>query len=307
MKLLNNQGLRRLVLGFDAGCGMCSDLASRIAERVGDKLEVRSLYHPEIEHWRKQALREDAPWAPTLFEVDGIRGVRAWTGMGMAVKLTRALGPVSTWRVMQALGESGNQRVATLSEPSVRSVAVAGMSRGQFLKGIGGAAVAFSILSGATALPAQAVEDDLDYEGLARALSAIEEIPNSVIKRGDKAVKKWLRRRLKLDAQPGAPQQGISTQAFNASKCGWAIGVALVSAYFSAFKILKIRAAIKANGGVTKFISKFRAAFTAALGRRLSKSAAIKEAAISVGRVVVGAADAILDLFLVKDIYNNCF
>jgi hypothetical protein len=30
---------RRLVLGFDAGCMMCSELARRIEERVGNKLD----------------------------------------------------------------------------------------------------------------------------------------------------------------------------------------------------------------------------------------------------------------------------
>ena len=52
---------RRLVLGFDAGCLTCSNLARQIRERVGDKLEVRSLRDPRVELWRKGALGEDAP------------------------------------------------------------------------------------------------------------------------------------------------------------------------------------------------------------------------------------------------------
>ena len=39
-------GGRKLVLGFDAGCATCSDLAKRIEEAVGDKLEIRSLRDP---------------------------------------------------------------------------------------------------------------------------------------------------------------------------------------------------------------------------------------------------------------------
>lgn len=66
-------GGRRLVLGFDAGCTTCSDLAKKIEERVGDKLEVRSLYDPQVEHWRRQVLGEDVPWTPTLIEVNGGR------------------------------------------------------------------------------------------------------------------------------------------------------------------------------------------------------------------------------------------
>jgi predicted DCC family thiol-disulfide oxidoreductase YuxK len=134
-------GSSRLVLGFDAGCATCSDLARRIEERVGDKLEVRSLRHPQVEHWREKVLGKDAPWAPTLFEVGGAREVRAWTGPRIAVRLARALGPVATWRVMQALGEVGTPKAATL-RPPVANTGAAGMSRGQFLKGMGGAVLA---------------------------------------------------------------------------------------------------------------------------------------------------------------------
>lgn len=39
-------GGRRLVLGFDAGCMACSELAKRIEEQVGDRLDIRSLSDP---------------------------------------------------------------------------------------------------------------------------------------------------------------------------------------------------------------------------------------------------------------------
>ncbi len=137
-------GARRLVLGFDGGCVTCSALAERISERVGDRLEVRSLHHPQVEHWREQALGKDAPWAPTLFEVGGAREIRAWTGPRMAVRLARVLGPTSTWRVIQILGEVGASKVA-MSGPSVASRGVASMSRAQFLKGMGGVTLAFGL------------------------------------------------------------------------------------------------------------------------------------------------------------------
>jgi hypothetical protein len=94
----------RLVLGFDAGCTTCSGLARRIEEKVGDKLEVVSLLDPEMGNWRKQALGEDAPWAPTLVEVRGGK-VRAWTGLSMGLTLSRRLGAKNTWQVMQTLGK----------------------------------------------------------------------------------------------------------------------------------------------------------------------------------------------------------
>lgn len=79
-----NGGRRRLVLGFDAGCMTCSESARKVEERVGDRLEVRSLHEPQVEHWRNQALGVDAPWVPTLIEIDG-PVVRTWTGTRMGV------------------------------------------------------------------------------------------------------------------------------------------------------------------------------------------------------------------------------
>ncbi len=151
---------RRLVLGFDAGCVTCSELARGIEERVGDKVEIRSLYDPQMEHWREQALGKDAGWAPTLVELNG-GPVRAWTGVRMGARLSRVLGPVATWRVMQELGEA-NTDLELADSAAVR--AVSGLSRGQFLKGVGGAAVALSILSGTGNLAAPAGAASVRYE-----------------------------------------------------------------------------------------------------------------------------------------------
>lgn len=134
----------KLVLGFDAGCARCSELARRIEERVGGRLEVRSLHDPQVEQWREMALGKEAPWAPTLIEVrDG--KVRAWTGTMMGVRLGSALGLVSTWQILQALGEF---REASRGDASAnhRAQMAPGISRGQFLKGLGGVAVAVSLM-----------------------------------------------------------------------------------------------------------------------------------------------------------------
>ncbi len=151
---------RRLVLGFDAGCMTCSGLAKRIDERVGDKLEIRSLNDPVMQRWRGEVFGEDAPWAPTLVEVNG-GPVRAWTGVRMGARLSRALGPVATWRIMQVLGEA-NADLELTDSAAVR--AVSGLSRGQFLKGVGGAAVAVSILSGTGKLADPAEAASVRYE-----------------------------------------------------------------------------------------------------------------------------------------------
>lgn len=148
----------RLVLGFDGGCLSCSMLAEHIKEQVGDKLEIKSLRDPQVQGWRKETLGEDAPWAPTLVEVHGEEASRAWTGLRMGAALTRRLGPADTWRVMQAIGEM---------RPTKESLIPGGFSRGQFLTGVGGAALAMTMLSGTGKLarPAAAHGDHREFKG----------------------------------------------------------------------------------------------------------------------------------------------
>ena len=169
------------MLGFDAGCVTCSELARGIEERVGDKVEIRSLYDPQMEHWREQALGKDAAWAPTLVELNG-GPVRAWTGVRMGARLSRVLGPVATWRVMQELGEA-NTDLELADSAAVR--AVSGLSRGQFLKGVGGAAVALSILSGTGNLAAPAGAASVRYEEISG--KELLKVARAVVSRRDVA------------------------------------------------------------------------------------------------------------------------
>jgi hypothetical protein len=174
---------RRLVLGFDAGCMTCSGLAERIEDRVGNRIEVRSLNDPFMARWREQALGKDAPWVPTLVEVEGDE-IRAWTGIRMGARLSRVLGPVATWRMMQVLGEAN---VDLELSDSTAVNAISGLTRGQFLKGVGGAAVAISILGGTGKLPAPAeaaasvsVEEIVggDLVGIARSVAERKDVRN---------------------------------------------------------------------------------------------------------------------------------
>lgn len=178
-------GVKKLVLGFDRGCGTCLELAQRIDERLGEKLEVQNLRDPQVEGWRKRTLGQNAPWAPTLFEVDGEK-VRAWTGWRMGFALTRFLGPADTWKVMQILGEM-NAPLENRSEASPVAKAVGGLTRGQFLKGVGGATVAMSVLSttGRLASPLSAAESSKstklsgsDLERVARSLAGRKDVIN---------------------------------------------------------------------------------------------------------------------------------
>jgi hypothetical protein len=82
--------------------------------------------------------------------VKGTR-VKAWTGVRMGVALSRRLGPTTTWRVMQVLGES---KAADRAEGSRPALETGGISRRQFLKGLTGGLVALSVLPAGQALAA---------------------------------------------------------------------------------------------------------------------------------------------------------
>jgi hypothetical protein len=140
-------GGRRLVLGFDAGCMTCSGLARRIEETVGDRLEVLSLDDPTMKRWREQTLGKDAAWEPTLIEISKGR-TKAWTGLRLGVRLSRCLGPVATWRVMQVLGEDkhGGDSIAGRGTATLESTS---LTRGGFIKGALGVTTAVSALLGA--------------------------------------------------------------------------------------------------------------------------------------------------------------
>lgn len=198
-------GVRKLVLGFDGGCATCSDLAERISQRVGDKLEVRSLHHPQVEHWRERAFGKDAPWTPTLFEVGGVGEVRAWTGAG---------------------------------------------------------------------------------------------IPDAAIAKGERAVRKWLSRRLQDDAEG----QGRGFWG-----CVWAVGKFVALNAIPVAKILKIRQAIKALGGVRNFVAIFQYAYRAARKKGYKKWGAVWFAARHVAEVSgVEVASAIAAFFEIDAVWNNC-
>lgn len=279
-------GVRRLVLGFDGGCATCSDLAQKISQGVGDRLEVRSLHHPQVEHWREKALGKDAPWVPTLFEVGGAGEVRAWTGSRLALRLALVLGPVSTWRTMRILGE-----FVTLGRSD------SGMSRGQFLKSLGGGVLGVGILSasGGLASSALAAQNDVDEEGLAEAFSLIEQIPDPVAARGEKAAKRWLEAKVQASASDGSYQtRGIWS-------CARSVAVAILA---NGIPVLKLRKAIKALGGGYRFARFIVRTYQRT--RSLRKTARITANRVLriTGEDVFGA---LLALFSLEGVKRNCF
>lgn len=130
----------RWILGFDGGCGTCTNLARQIEALSEGRVTARHLREPEVHRWRTQTLGAAAPWTPTLFAVADGR-VRAWRRLGMAWQLGRLLGPAKMWQVARLLGESGAPADAA-PDPGRR----------RFLRIVGGAALGLAVLSGTKAL-----------------------------------------------------------------------------------------------------------------------------------------------------------
>jgi hypothetical protein len=141
------EGQRRLVLGFDAGCLTCSELAKRIEERVGNKIEILSLNDPLMDHWRKEVFGEAVSWAPTLVEVSG-GSVEAWTGARMGLKLVRVLGFVSALQLLQdVLAARNTDPVGSQATPVTHDPPGHAINRGQFIKRLSTGALAAGLAS----------------------------------------------------------------------------------------------------------------------------------------------------------------
>lgn len=140
-----------LVLGFDAGCGTCSDIATQIKRQVSDKLDVENLGSPKLMEWSQRVFGRETRWTPTLFEVEE-NDVKAWTGWRMSLALSRRLGPLDTLRVVRVLAQFRGASPVPVKEMDVAE----GLSRGQFLKGAGGLTLTAALASSAIFAPSPA-------------------------------------------------------------------------------------------------------------------------------------------------------
>lgn len=125
------------VLGFDGGCSTCGRLAQELVALSDGKLTAKSLRSAEVQGWREQALGVKAPWAPTLFAVEG-ESVRAWTGKGLVARLGRLVGPHKLWRIAMLVGGL----MEPLEEPASRGRRVV------LRRGIIGTAASLALLNG---------------------------------------------------------------------------------------------------------------------------------------------------------------
>jgi hypothetical protein len=133
------------ILAYNNACGACTDMARQIEALAEGRLTVRSLRAPEVRAWRQRTLGPQAPWTPTLLRVEGER-VRAWIHGGMVWQLARLLGPGKMVPIARLLAEAD----APTEQP--RSP-----QRRRFVKSVGGAALAVTLLSGIEVLTPRTV------------------------------------------------------------------------------------------------------------------------------------------------------
>ncbi|MEH6373757.1 bacteriocin fulvocin C-related protein [Streptomyces sp. KLMMK] len=133
----------RWILAFDASCGTCREMAGALSQASACKVEVLPLSAPEVCQWREQALGAQPRWAPTLLRVQPTGPVHAWIGAQMGLPLMRRIGPRSTVRVLQRLGQIRRQ---AQGHPLERDGSTNAIGRARFLRLGAGAAVAVGIM-----------------------------------------------------------------------------------------------------------------------------------------------------------------
>lgn len=107
-----------------------------------------------------------------------------------------------------------------------------------------------------------ATEELQELDNMTDALVLIEEIPESVVLEGTDSILAWFEANTTnedileaIDAET-KPVSGEEFTTFGVIGCVSAVGVALVTLAWAPSKILKVKSALKALGGTTKFVTK---------------------------------------------------
>lgn len=95
-------------LGFDAGCQSCSRISVRLAELVGDEIEILPLQSARMFSFREKIGKIDT-WAPTLIREQG-NEVQGWTGWQMGPQLIQLVGVPDSIRLLALVGEESNSK-----------------------------------------------------------------------------------------------------------------------------------------------------------------------------------------------------
>lgn len=139
--------------------------------------------------------------------------------------------------------------------------------------------------------------ENVDQQELTQFLTTVENIPDSVLAKGDKATNEYIQKE----------NSNLTTSERGAVGCASAIGLAIASNAFSAAKIAKVKEVLKAAGGAKTFATKLVPAYKE--GR---KTMSKKDAAVSAVKTAGSAAgpqalSAAIGFFSVGQVYSDCF
>ncbi|MBF0705805.1 MULTISPECIES: hypothetical protein [Bacillaceae] len=150
----------------------------------------------------------------------------------------------------------------------------------------------------------------LQEEQLIELLTAIENMPDHVIERGNHAIEDYLEKESDFDFNTNELSNGeIAIQPASIggiASCVGAVGTAIV-VNFTPAKILKVKSALKTVGGATKFVKALKPYYKMSREDNLSKTASIKQAVkLAAGDAGPDAKEALLDLFGVSTVIGAC-
>ena len=139
--------------------------------------------------------------------------------------------------------------------------------------------------------------EHVDEQELTQFLTTVENIPDSVLAKGDKATNEYIQKE----------NTNLTTSDRGAVGCASAIGLAIAGNAFSASKITKVKEVLKAAGGAKTFAKKLVPAY-----KKARKSMSRKNAAISAVKQAGSAASpqalsAAIGFFSVGEVYSQCF
>ncbi|WP_051577857.1 hypothetical protein [Sporolactobacillus terrae] len=143
------------------------------------------------------------------------------------------------------------------------------------------------------------------------ALKAIENIPKSVVNQGHEAILEWFKSNIKDPATLAVINSNLESsgkyQVKSVLGCVSAVGAALVGLAWAPAKLLKIKKALKALGGVTTFVKKSIQYYNVYKKRYRSKTTAWKKAtAKAAKKASPQLRDALLSFFGITAIIDSC-
>lgn len=154
--------------------------------------------------------------------------------------------------------------------------------------------------------------ENQEFNQIETLFAAIESMPEEIASKENEDTVNWLSKNTGInfvleEANIKVLNENTITPAFSISGCTGAIGWALISAGIPATKILKLKKAIDALGGATKFAKAFYSSYKLYRSYGNSKTTAVSRAVKSISKnLKTDLQFALMDFFNINNIIANC-